>query len=93
MSTRAFAQLMAGRDSGISLLKGLKRGQRDIQKDQVNAAPFVRRHKIIVALDASDRTSDSLGSRAGRHAGSLGQPPSAECGAAISLLISSFLRK
>ena len=43
----------------------IKRGQREIRKDQVNAAVFERRHKIIVVLHAGGRTSDAPGFQGG----------------------------
>ena len=40
-------------------------GQREIRKDQVNAAAFERRHKIIAVLHAGGRTSDAVGFQGG----------------------------
>jgi hypothetical protein len=43
----------------------VKRRQLEIRKDQVNAAAFERRHKIIAVLHAGGRASDAIGFQGG----------------------------
>ena len=43
----------------------VKRGEREIRKDQVHAAAFERRHKTIAALHAGGRASDAIGFQGG----------------------------
>ena len=43
----------------------VKRGQRKIRKDQVNAAAFKRRHKISAGFHTGEHTSDAVGFQSG----------------------------